>query len=1153
MKYSSICSISVLGCLLMFGAGICAGQTSTGEVNGSVADQRGAYVSHAQVTLVSEDTGVRREALTNPDGRFVFANVATGKYSVHVAASGFNGLDEHGIVVQVNQIVALNFQLKVGNVQENVEVTAESEVMQTSSSSLGSVVDTIAANDLPLNGHNFTQILTLTPGVTTVQNEQGADAGSGYQQDVSIPGAPTFRPNVNGQWNRSNLYYLDGIWNSTNIASGYAVTPVIEAVQEFKVESHNDDAEYGGSMGGTINLVSKSGTAKLHGQAWEDVRNNFFDARDPFKDAGQPGPASYHQNEFGAMVGGPVFIPKLYDGRKRTFFLFTYEGWRYNKALQNLYYVPTDAELSGDFSKSLIGQNIFDPASTAASGTATSGFTRQQFSYNGVKNVISPARVNSMAAAFFKNYWDRPNYSNAALPQYNAVNNEPLVDTSNTYQIKIDESLGAKDILSGRFTHFHTKDTDPITHILSTQVDRPRVNVGGNWTHMFSQSVVLNTRFGYSRTPYVGSTVFSNGSSAAASAGFAGVGPYGVPALGLGSPWSSPSGSANQGGVGEQLTNQQDHVYQTAGTLSWLKGKHYISGGLQWVHQYYGTVAFNQQYYSFSNATTGDPNSVGTTGASLASALLGVPVAQDFIGQNWTESFNEFGYFLQDQWKLTPKLTVNIGLRYDRLNPINNLSGSIFGGFNANTGTYDISGSALPPPCTTAGKAPCIPGSGTLASLPYGQHIGLAPCASYRCPQNYNFGPHIGFAYSFDSKTVIRVGYGLVYDEFAGFLQDMADHVGNWPASQTVFQAENNTLGQTLTYISSLQTLSASPLPTTAPWGTLYWNADPKKQTPLSHQWNVEIQRQVTRQLSATVGYIGSDSHHLDYTGIANLAPTPSTMTQAQVEATRPYPYENTLFFGRSIGTANFNSLQVSANQRMTDGLQFMLSYTWSKSIDNGSSGFLASENGPGGGIQNYYDPNSNKGPSGFNVPQFLSTSMIYQLPFGVGRRYLKSGPAAWIAGGWQANSIFSIRSGQPFGVLANGDVANIAGEAGTPFGIGYARANLTGNPHLSHATRFQWFNTSAYSVPSYSFGNSGRNSLTSDHVTQFDLSAFKRFPIYKENSYLEFRAEAFNILNIINYAAPGNTVGTAGFGVVSSMLPGNPPRQLQFTLLLNF
>lgn len=1134
------------------GASMGRAQTSTGEVNGSVTDPGGAYVAHAHVTLTNTATGVKRETVSNDAGRFNFTNVSTsGAYTVEVDAPGFQNLEQTGITVQVNQIVALDCKLAVGNVKQKVEVSAEAETLQTSSSSLGTVIDTTAANDLPLNGHNFTQLLTLTPGVTPVQNEQGANAGSSYQQDVTIPGAPTFRPNVNGQWNRSNIYYLDGLWNSTNVASGYAVTPIIEAVQEFKVESHNDDAEYGGSMGGTINLVSKSGTANLHGQAWEDVRNNFFDARDPFADEFATGPASYHQNEFGATLGGPVLIPKIYDGRKKTFFYFAYEGWRYNKPEQSLYYVPTAAELSGDFSHSIVGQNIYDPTTLTADPAEQSGYTVQQFSSNGVANVIPSGRINTMTQSFFQKYWDKPNYSNPALPQYNVENNAPLIDNSNTYQIKIDETLSGKDMLSGRFTHFHDINTSPITQILGTQVNRPRVNMGGDWIHQFTQAIVLDAKFGYSRTPYLENTAFSVGSSAAASEGFAGIGTYGVPALELQTPWSSPGGSQNQGGVGGAAVDQQDHVYQTAATVSWLKGKHLLTGGFQWIDQYYATPAYNQQFYAFNNSTTEDPNAVGTTGASLASALIGVPVGQTYIGQNWTESFSEFGGFFQDQWKATPKLTLNMGLRYDKLQPINNLKGTIFGGFDVNSGFYDISGATLPAQCATTNAAPCLPGQ--LSTIPFGNHVGLAPCTSFRCPIDFNFGPHVGAAYAAGAKTALSGGFGVVYDEFAGFIQDMANHAGNWPAAQTVFQSLNGTLGQPLTDIGSLQNLSAAPLPTAAPWGTLFWNTDPKKQTPMSYQWNVEIQREVNRTLTVTAAYIGSSSHHLDYCGPANQAVTPSTGTAAQVDALRPWPGQGNVYFSRSIGNADYNSFQASANQRMSNGLQFLVNYTYSHSTDNGSSGFFASENGPGGGgagVQSYYNPASNEGQSAFNVPQFLSSSMIYRLPFGAGQSHLQSGPASWLLGGWQANSIFSIRSGQPFSVLVNGDVANVGG---TVFGIGYARANLSGDPHVGHPTKLEWFNTSAYTVPSYSFGNSPRNSLSSDHVTQFDLSAFKRIPIVKEGTYVEFRAEAFNVFNIINYAAPANTANAAGFGTVSSLIGGNPPRQLQFELLFNF
>ncbi|WP_049961156.1 TonB-dependent receptor [Pseudacidobacterium ailaaui] len=1106
-------------------------QTSTGEMNGTITDPSGAAIPQASITLSSNDTKVERKTFSNQDGHFVFTNILPGTYSIVVTAAGFKKVEQQAIPIQVNQTVSLNYTLSLGNVEEQVEVTGSAPQLQTATSELGTVIETKVVNDLPLNGRNFTQLLILTPGVTPVQNQQGAGGGTSYLADVTIPGSPVFRPNVNGQWNRSNLYYLDGIFNTVNIYSGYAVLPIVDAVQEFKVQSHNDDAQYGGAIGGIINLVSKGGSSAFHGSAWEYLRNNFFDARDPFADANRSGPVAFHQNEFGATLGGPVWIPRLYEGKGKTFFYFAYEGWRYKKATQALYYVPTDAELSGDFSHSLIGHNIYDPKTTTASSSAPSGFVRQQFS----DNIIPPNRISIMAQAYFQAYVDRPNYSNPAVPQYNAIEDEPQVDDSDTYQVRIDETLGPKDVINGRFTRFHNTDTTPVTRLLNTITDRPRNNTGGDWIHQFSPSLVLDVKFGYSATPIIQNKLFSNGPGAAKQVGFSGLSTYGIPQLVLQMPWSS---------AGENLVNQQDHVYQTGANVSWLKGNHHFSFGFQWLLQQYETRAYSDQTYSFINDTTADPNNVGSTGASLASALLGLPTQQAFLNQNWSMSFPIWAIYAQDQWTVSKKLTLNLGLRYDKRQPIGNLTGALYSGFDANTGEYVIGGSKLPPPCNTTGKAPCIPGDGNLANIPYGEHITLASCASFRCPQNANIGPHVGFAYSLNPETVIRGGYGIVYDEYAGFIQDMGNHVGNWPDAQSSFLAVNQTTGAPLTYLQDLQTLSAAPLPAASPWGTNYWNADPKKQVPLSQQWNLEIQRQVTKDLAVSMAYVGSATHHLDYTGVANTALYPGPGNADQVNARRPYPYENSLYFGRSIGAANYQSLQLNANKRFRNGLQYLVSYTWSKSIDNGSSGFFGAENGPGGGIQNYYDPDSNRGLSGFDVPHFFSASMLWEPPLGPGKTYLNSGPLAWIVGGWQTNSIFSIRSGQPFTVLVNGDVANI----GTPYS--YARANLVGNPHLSHPTLNEWFNTAAFSIPDHQYGNAPRNFLFSDHATTFDFSVFRSFPVHDEAS-LQFRAEAFNLFNIINYAPPGTTLNGGGFGRVSSI--ENPPRQLQFALRLSF
>jgi len=293
------------------------------------------------------------------------------------------------------------------------------------------------------------------------------------------------------------MFLLDGIVNSHFLSSGYAVLPIVDASQEFKVQSHNDKAQYGGVLGGVVNVVSKSGTNALHGSGWEFLRNDYFDARDPFKDAARTSPVPFRQNMFGATVGGPVYIPKVYDGRNRTFFFFSYEGWRYSRAAQSLGRVPTDKELSGDFSDSIAGRPIYDPTTTRQDPNNPSALIRDQFQ----NNVIPATRISSMMSQYFAAYYDRPNY--AGDPFFNAVNPNSVKSDADTYQIRMDHRLKEKDSLWFRYTGFNDQEVIPATLKSSSLVDRPRTNLGGGDTHIFSPSVFLDVRFGWLCLPAV--------------------------------------------------------------------------------------------------------------------------------------------------------------------------------------------------------------------------------------------------------------------------------------------------------------------------------------------------------------------------------------------------------------------------------------------------------------------------------------------------------------------------------------------------------------------------------------------------------------------------------------------------------------------------
>jgi hypothetical protein len=388
-----------------------------------------------------------------------------------------------------------------------------------------------------------------------------------------------------------------------------------------------------------------------------------------------------------------------------------------------------------------------------------------------------------------------------------------------------------------------------------------------------------------------------------------------------------------------------------------------------------------------------------------------------------------------------------------------------------------------------------------------------------------------------------------------GMEQDWKGISGSWPATGSVFSLTPiNQLGQPLTPIEqTFGQVGAAALPGPSPWSQSNWFFDPNRKDPRSQEWNVEIQRQMTRNLALSVGYVGSYSDRLDETGLFNTATTPGPGTPAQVAQRQPFPWiTGTPFFGTDRGNANYNALQVKLDHRWANGLQYLVSYTWSKAIDAGSSGWFAAENGSGAGgsssLQNYYDPNGSRSVSSYDIPHFLSMSGVWELPFGKGKKYFNQHAiASRLLGNWQMNGVVQLRSGQPYNLAVSGDVANIG--SSVPW-WNYSRPNLVGNPQPSHPTAAEWFNPAAFAVPSFSYGNFGRNVLRTPSVANADFSLFKNF-VLTESTTLSFRAEFFNIFNIQNYGAPDSLIGDPAAGRITSNVI--PPRQIQFGLHLAF
>lgn len=1112
------------------------GQTATASISGYVTDQNNGAIPDAAIQVTNLDTRIVTTAKTEATGLYVLPSLQPGSYEVKIHKNGFRDTVTPHLSLGVQENISRDFVLMVGSATESVTVNADAALVQSTSSELGTVVGERQINNLPLNGRNFTELLSLTPGAIPVSTSQSAGIGVNDLANLAPPSASIAQPTIGGQFNRSNLYMLDGVVNTELNTSAYIIPPIVDAMQEFKVQSHEDKAEYGGVLGGVVDVVSRSGSNRFHASAWEFVRNNDFDARDTFADyAGGVAlpPSPYHQNQFGVMVSGPVWIPKVYNGHNRTFFIFSYEGWRFDQSEQSKYWVPTSAELNGDFSNSILNQPIYDPATTQPDPNNPGLYTRQPFA----GNIIPSGRMDQTAVNFIKAYFNPPNLTGDPLG--NLLVTKPTTNNSDHYMGRLDEQLGGRDSLFFRYDLLNVVSLSANSNTQFTGGSVPATNFAIGWTHVFSPRLLMDNRYGQTKRPFA--RYLSDSAGLAPMTGLGFTSPGGT-TLSLSTPWGS-------GGVNAANTIASP-VYDLSDSVTWVHGAHNFKFGLQYIKQ--GNDGDSPPYggFTFTNDTTGNPESVGNTGNSLASAFLGLPsVANNTHGQPSGNRVSSWAGFGQDTWNINKSITLTYGFRVDHRRPFAPDSNTYISGPNVD-GTYWVGTNQMPGPCGAAGPIPCIPGG--LSSVPYNNEIVLSPYGRAWSPAYWtDFGPRIGLAWRPSNRMVVRGGYGIVYDDLTGMEQDWKGLGGSWPAVGSVDNSVSiNQLGQPLSPIEDNFATVGVALPAASPWGQSNWFFDPHHRDGRSQQWNVEIEREMTKNMALSVGYVGSKSDRLDATGLWDTAQTPGPGTPAQVQARKPFPwYQQTSFYGTDRGFSHYNSLQAKLNRHYSNGLQYLVSYTWSKTTDAGASGWFGVENGSGGSsvLQNYYDINGSRGLSALDIPQDLALSGIYELPVGKGKPYLQSGPASWILGNWQANMVVQMRSGQPYNMTVPGDVANIGN---TLSWWNYARPNLVGDPNPAHPSRYEWFDPSAFAVPSFSYGNSPKNFLRSPHVTDLDFSLFKSFHL-GESASITFRAEAFNILNIQNYGVPDSGIGDPNVGQITSNVL--PPRQLQLGLHLQY
>jgi hypothetical protein len=1111
------------------------GQADNATVNGTVTDPSGAAVPKAKVTLTNQSTGEMRAAVTNETGHYFMPTLKPGNYTLSVTAPGFGDFTESGVTLLVAQVQTLDVSLKVGNTSESVEVSAQTAFLNKTEASLGTVIPEQQVTDLPLNGRQFSQLLQLAPGTVPLDISQNSGKAPNF-------GGGGLSPAVDGQTNRSNIFILDGIIASNPFFGGFSFSPSVDAIQEFKAQSHTDQAEFGQATGAVVSVVSLGGTNSFHGSAYEFIRNDAFDAKNKFQDQKLP----YHLNQFGASFGGRILKNKL-------FFFANYEGGRQNiSPSANYSTVPTDAERSGDFSGLLPGNistTIYDPATY---NPVT--FTEQPFA----NNKIPSGRIDQGMLALLDGVYPKANHPLNSSGQNNYLASTTNKTTGDQGSIRIDYVVGQKDAINGRYSQNEATLSSPSSLANLFQTGFNGKNTGATWTHTFGPTLVGEITGGYNNlnipqaifTPVDQTALFA---SSGVGAGF-NQHPGGTPVVlipGYNLQGGSYTGYWNGAGpIGPM------HIVQAGGTISKSAGNHSLKFGASYYHTWmYTNWNGNNMVFSFKgtwnaacqfaedngaasgNCPTYNPGAgnLGAGGDPVASMLLSLPIdATRNLGNSGVNLIeNTPAIFAQDSWRMNPKLTINYGLRWDFSSPMRERDNRL--------ATYDFYNQKY---SIVRGDVDLPPGN-----LP--ANVVVLDRKTIVTPHYTDFSPRLGIAYQITPRTTVRLGAGRTFDDWGLPLQVGQQNRGAWPSGlaqqarvngSTVLNAAGISIkpdgtpasGQNPFYGEA--TLGASPLPA----GGLGFQ-DIVWVPANSFQWNAEVERDLGSVGILSVAYVGSHTAHqtvLQPYNTAHASTTPFSDTAVPDQ----------IFGGvgsilRSTGDANYQSFQTKLTRALSHGFAYNLAYTWSQTRAFSSCGDFSTIC-----IQNLYDTRLDYALAELDVPNVFTGSATWALPFGNGKRWATSGVSAAIFGGWQVNTILARRSGTVINPTngANGDTANAGG--------GAQRVNINGNPESGAPHKLgEWWNADVFSLPANgTYGNSEINSLRGPGFWSDDFSVFRDIPL-TERFKLQFRFESFDFFNHPNLGNPnGSFAGfqetggvktfNNGFGTITSSVPTSGP-----------
>jgi len=1091
--------LSILGVILFAFFALSApsdAQTTKASVHGIVEDPSGAILSNALVVAHNIDTGANTTAKTNADGDYALQDLQVGHYTVTVELHGFERSVTQGIVLSTKQVLSLNVQLRIGEVAQTVTVTDDKPALDTRTSDVEQIIESKSVEDLPLGNRSAMNLVSLTAGAVFVDSA-----------DYSFSGGRT----------KSQMTWLDG-GTGQNIRVGNAsleVTPPVDQVQELGIILNNYAAEYGATASGVIIQTTKSGTNAFHGSGYEYFRNDAMDAPGHFAPTvgnSKSNPALRY-NIFGGTFGGPI-------RHNRTFFFFGYEGQRQDAGVTDTLTVPTLLQRQGDFSQTYNSAGKVIPIYNPATTTRVNGVnTRTQFA----GNVIPQASWDKVGANLIS-YFPKPNVATTSITgANNFVANDLTHTNSDFYLAKVDHQLTDKDRLTARYIYtrsatgndsvYPNKAADPYTYSLTHD------NIlYGAWTRLLGLAAsndlrfVFETRVNHQLEDGVGSGYVSK------------LGLSGVP--GEAFPYFSASGYSPLGTTTQERRQYPIDQYQFVDNVNVILGRHTLKfgGELRRSMDHEVNLATGSGSFTFSTLPTGLPSNA-STGNGFATLLLGFPTAFS-EGQTSPLTRNSWyiSGFAQDDFALTSKLVLNLGLRWETDTPIHDESNKMNG--------FDPL--AINPVSNTPGVVKFM-GLNGYRSGPYNADLN-------------NFGPRLGFSWQpgTDDKTVVRGGFGVFFTHPFDTGAPTSASVGysvsaslNTPDNGITapFYLANGVPSTTPTHAALNDSFGAVAVGKTPTTSIDFY--DPNHRAGYSYQYNLGIERQLPGSLVLSLSGVGNITHKLPATGRAINQIAPSVLSATQdTQAYRPFPqFSGVTIDSQNNGYSNYTAGLIRVKRSFSRGVSLETSYTFSKMLDNTSEGgaSLGANNGP---YSNYYNRLPDYGPSGNDVRHHFIFSSVYELPLGRGKKWLSHGPASYAMSGWTIGAVTALQSGAPFTVITQTNNTNA-------FSSGSQRANISGNPILPRGQRSvaKWFNTGAFSQPAQlTFGNESSGSVRGPSYLNSDFSLIRHINL-GEKRVLQLRVEAFNSLNHTNLGLPGSTFGASTFGTITS---ANPARVIQ-------